>query len=792
MSVEVIQEIPMENNDIKSFENLSSINEKQIKMDDDQPENKSKSEVETLQTIFNSDCKFNKFQNNSIGPGTSSKIQSPAKSETASSAKKASHHHTPKSKVQENFRNALLIDDDKTLSEELPDIVKVNPLPQQVLSTTTSDSPTTTALKALEKLKLDSTQLSVNPTSSTEHSDEEFTECQSYSALHATSTKNWEQSQNGVGDELPPDSTTKSANTTQEIVDSSNKNLSLTLNKSFPVIKSPPQTTFPVSPTPDAEIKEYTKENGRQSITTLNGTFAASSEALNSTINLNQDNGLEAEDRQNVANCTASFMSANATIPMHKMDSGFASTNLEENHNVTASFESANQTMNIELNTTNPVNSTLPMNSMNVTTSEDQSNQRTFVPEDNDLNVTTSGINEVPEKPSSLDNSEINTTTDVETLQKSLKDVSVTLNNEEKEVNTTTCLEDNVEQIENVANCKGNESYSENDANRNTNEVLSEDLPVVPDSGKEQEVNAKLSETVDMQESMSMDVDMEDLEENNKQPEPTEINKDCNDCNENVLSPMEVEENEIVKPESLRDFDNQIFLSDKEKSNLNNEKEEKEEKTFQLEDFNAEFKIRNIRMKNLKVNQKVYLETMTLKRNLWNQNKGKKLFLSASQKKIKLFPNDWSEKEQLSQNFEKELNEIKADRDSNYYHLTSLETTFSDLNIKYEKNKELLSQVKASEEKLLTERKVEAENLKMQEQRYEKMKSHAMMQLEIANQKIEDFRKQHTLEVTRLKALLKKEEISRAAVSDQLQQKTKENEQLMKICDELINSQQPS
>lgn len=64
---------------------------------------------ETLQTIFNSDCKFNKFQNNSIGPGTSSKIQSPAKSETPSSAKKASHHHTPKSKVQENFRNALLI-----------------------------------------------------------------------------------------------------------------------------------------------------------------------------------------------------------------------------------------------------------------------------------------------------------------------------------------------------------------------------------------------------------------------------------------------------------------------------------------------------------------------------------------------------------------------------------------------------------------------------------------------------------------------------------------------------------
>ncbi|KAL5273434.1 TACC1 family protein [Megaselia abdita] len=151
-----------------------------------------------------------------------------------------------------------------------------------------------------------------------------------------------------------------------------------------------------------------------------------------------------------------------------------------------------------------------------------------------------------------------------------------------------------------------------------------------------------------------------------------------------------------------------------------------------------------------------------------------------------------AEKEQLSQNFEKELSDVKADRDTNYYHLTSLETTFSDLNIKYEKNKELLSQVKASEEKLLAERKVNGENLKLQEQRYEKMKTHAMMQLEIANQKIEDYRKQHTIETTRLKALLKKEEITRAAVSDQLQQKAKENDQLMKICDELINSQQPS
>lgn len=39
------------------------------------------------------------------------------------------------------------------------------------------------------------------------------------------------------------------------------------------------------------------------------------------------------------------------------------------------------------------------------------------------------------------------------------------------------------------------------------------------------------------------------------------------------------------------------------------------------------------------------------------------------------------EKEQLKQSYEQQLVEIKADRDDNYRHLTSLETTFSDLHM---------------------------------------------------------------------------------------------------------------
>lgn len=148
-----------------------------------------------------------------------------------------------------------------------------------------------------------------------------------------------------------------------------------------------------------------------------------------------------------------------------------------------------------------------------------------------------------------------------------------------------------------------------------------------------------------------------------------------------------------------------------------------------------------------------------------------------------------SEKEHLLQNYEKQLAEVKADRDSNYHHLTSLETTFSDLHVKYEKSKEMTAQLKSSEETLLAEKRQNLENLRLQEQRYEKMKNHAMQQLEIANKKLESLSKNHSMEITKLKALLKKEEISRASMTEQLQQKTRENEELVKICDELINGQ---
>ncbi|XP_055633969.1 transforming acidic coiled-coil-containing protein 2 isoform X2 [Toxorhynchites rutilus septentrionalis] len=146
-----------------------------------------------------------------------------------------------------------------------------------------------------------------------------------------------------------------------------------------------------------------------------------------------------------------------------------------------------------------------------------------------------------------------------------------------------------------------------------------------------------------------------------------------------------------------------------------------------------------------------------------------------------------AEKEQTTQNYEKMCEALKADSDINAQHLESLEKTFSDLHAKYERMKVVTQEYKEREEELVSERNRFEESLRMQEKRYENMKSHAMTQLEIANTKLSELLRNHAQEITKLKALLKKEEIYRASVNEQLNQKSRENDELVKICEELIN-----
>lgn len=146
-----------------------------------------------------------------------------------------------------------------------------------------------------------------------------------------------------------------------------------------------------------------------------------------------------------------------------------------------------------------------------------------------------------------------------------------------------------------------------------------------------------------------------------------------------------------------------------------------------------------------------------------------------------------SEKEILIRNHEEECENLKQDNEINAQHLESLEKTFSNLYAKYERMKKNAIKYKENEDKLLEKVMKLEECLRAQEQRYEKMKSHAMSQLEIANTKIDEAIRNHSQEAAKLKAQIKKEEVYRISINEQLIQKSKENEQLVKICDELIS-----
>lgn len=125
-----------------------------------------------VQTPTSAGSEVSKNNNLKLANTPNGKIESPSKSETTPHSSKKSSHS--KQKPHENFRNAFLLggffwvwfilykeilpDDDKGFpTEELPDIIKVNHIPQR-LTTAQSviDSPTTQALKAFERLAVNS------------------------------------------------------------------------------------------------------------------------------------------------------------------------------------------------------------------------------------------------------------------------------------------------------------------------------------------------------------------------------------------------------------------------------------------------------------------------------------------------------------------------------------------------------------------------------------------------------------------------------------------------------------
>ncbi|XP_047536723.1 leucine-rich repeat and coiled-coil domain-containing protein PF3D7_0703800-like [Vanessa atalanta] len=134
-----------------------------------------------------------------------------------------------------------------------------------------------------------------------------------------------------------------------------------------------------------------------------------------------------------------------------------------------------------------------------------------------------------------------------------------------------------------------------------------------------------------------------------------------------------------------------------------------------------------------------------------------------------------------------ERTRLISERDEQTAHLASMEVSFSDLHSKYEKSKQIILSMKANEDTYRKSIKEFEDNLLKMQNNYELLKQHATSKLNHANQELEKFNRSHESEVLKLNAMIKRKELHITSLEESLTQKTKANEELTAICDELIN-----
>uniref|UniRef100_A0A8C3YTK9 Transforming acidic coiled-coil-containing protein C-terminal domain-containing protein n=1 Tax=Catagonus wagneri TaxID=51154 RepID=A0A8C3YTK9_9CETA len=119
--------------------------------------------------------------------------------------------------------------------------------------------------------------------------------------------------------------------------------------------------------------------------------------------------------------------------------------------------------------------------------------------------------------------------------------------------------------------------------------------------------------------------------------------------------------------------------------------------------------------------------------------------------------------------------------------LLSTEKAFSDLFKRFEKQKEAIEGYRTNEASLKTCVEGYMERLEKEAQRYQALKAHAEEKLQQASEEIAQVRSKAQAEVLALQAVLRKEQMRVQSLEKVVEQKTKENDELTRICDDLIS-----
>ncbi|XP_074003367.1 transforming acidic coiled-coil-containing protein 3 isoform X2 [Numenius arquata] len=134
----------------------------------------------------------------------------------------------------------------------------------------------------------------------------------------------------------------------------------------------------------------------------------------------------------------------------------------------------------------------------------------------------------------------------------------------------------------------------------------------------------------------------------------------------------------------------------------------------------------------------------------------------------------------------KEMQRIMEEKQQVISDLNSTEKSFSELFKRFEKQKEVIEGYHKNEEALKKCAEEYLARIKKEEQRYQALKAHAEEKLQQANEEIAQVRSKATSETAALQASLRKEQMRIQSLERTLEQKTKENDELTKICDDLI------
>ncbi|NXH82209.1 TACC3 protein, partial [Edolisoma coerulescens] len=144
---------------------------------------------------------------------------------------------------------------------------------------------------------------------------------------------------------------------------------------------------------------------------------------------------------------------------------------------------------------------------------------------------------------------------------------------------------------------------------------------------------------------------------------------------------------------------------------------------------------------------------------------------------------DAQKQKEVSRN---EIQRLMEEKQQAISDLNSMEKSFSELFKRLEKQKDALEGYHRNEEVLKKCAEDYLARIKKEEQRYQALKAHAEEKLQQANEEIAQVRSKAKSETAALQATLRKEQMRIQSLERSLEQKTKENDELTKICDDLI------